>query len=315
MNPVPPNSKYDIEIVIPCYNEEEFLAITLESVVAAREKSSLRISILISDNCSKDNSLSIAKFYMEEYQNIRILTNVQNIGGRENWIKALSFVDAQYFMFLDAHDYISVDYFLEVEEILSSSDSQELIFMPNEYVVVGNSEHPVSKYEFQYNLHKHPKIRFWQLVFYLGHATEVHSIFPLSGIDLKMISQSKAYSFDQLLLHNYLVFYDSKYMKAPYFRRYKTVVNKNFSYVNSYGEVESRLERVSGDSGLEFSDRFLVDEIIQLSSSILTLKSRRLAKFFLEGKYFSKGLRYFMYRVVRKCISSLTGYKGLKNKS
>lgn len=304
--------KYDIEIIIPCYNEEEFLSEAVNSVIRAREKSSLKIAILISDNCSRDKSMSIAQNFMSTFNDVRVIEHKKNIGARANWINALKTVNARYFMFLDAHDFLSEGYFLEVENLLATNNLQDIILMPNEYMVFQDSETPTSRYPYQYKFHKNPKIRFWQLLFYLGHATEIHSIFPFNKIDLNLIASSKAYSFDQLVLFIFCLKYSSIYLESAYFRRYKTVVSGNFSYVNSHGESESRFERVSGDSEEQVSDHFLIEEIIYSSSLNINGLNKRLVRFLLRGKYMSKVLGYFCYRVGRKLFGLFDIYRGIK---
>jgi glycosyltransferase involved in cell wall biosynthesis len=304
--------QYDLEIIIPCYNEEEFLSQAVNSVIRAREKSSLKIAILISDNCSKDKSLSIAQKFMNSSNDIRIIAHKKNIGARANWVNALKTINARYFMFLDAHDFISDEYFLEAERILVTNNFQNIILMPNEYMVFQDSKKPTSRYPFQYKFHKNPKIRFWQLLFYLGHATEIHSIFPSNKSDFNLISTSKAYSFDQLVMFIFCLKYNSRYLESAYFRRYKTVVSENFSYVNSYGESESRFERVSGESEEQVSDYFLIQEIIHSSSLNIPVLNRQLARFLLRGKYQSNILDYSCYRVGRKLFGLFDMYRGIK---
>ena len=100
------------------------------------------------------------------------------------------------FYVFDSHDFISNEYFLEVEKILATDNLQDIIFIPNKYMVFQDLAKSTSRYPFQYKFRKNPKIRFWQLLFYLGDAMEVNSIFPLNKSDLNLIATSKAYSFD-----------------------------------------------------------------------------------------------------------------------
>jgi hypothetical protein len=49
---------------------------------------------------------------MNSSNDIRIIAHKKNIGARANWVNALKTINARYFMFLDAHDFISDEYFL-----------------------------------------------------------------------------------------------------------------------------------------------------------------------------------------------------------
>lgn len=97
--------KYDVSIVIPVYNVEDYLKECLDSILKQNYDIN-KIEIILIDDGSIDNSLNICKKYKEKYSNIKILEQ-PNSGvskARNNGIKnALG----KYIMLLDSDDTIS----------------------------------------------------------------------------------------------------------------------------------------------------------------------------------------------------------------
>lgn len=90
-----------ITIGIPIYNEEKYLKECLESAVKQN------CTIIISDNCSLDNSKYICEEYQSKYSSIKYFRQDRNIGQTKNWKFVLDKADTPYFMWLGGHDYIS----------------------------------------------------------------------------------------------------------------------------------------------------------------------------------------------------------------
>jgi len=107
-----------ISLVIPAYNEEEYLPLLLDSVKEARERfvlGSSSIDVIVADNESTDNTAAIARqrgcLIVHEKQ--RIIGAVRNAGARVAQGEILAFTDAD--------NVIHPDTFNEIEKALSSS--------------------------------------------------------------------------------------------------------------------------------------------------------------------------------------------------
>lgn len=83
-------SEFDITLILPVYNEEKYLGLTLESL-AKQELGSYKAEVLVVDGCSSDRSFEIAKTY-EQREGVcfrviknekRIAAAALNIGARE----------------------------------------------------------------------------------------------------------------------------------------------------------------------------------------------------------------------------------------
>ncbi len=70
-----------LSICIPTYNRAEYLARTLDSIIAQpRFQSTGDVEVIISDNCSTDDTQNVVNKYIEQYGNkIRYFRNNENI--------------------------------------------------------------------------------------------------------------------------------------------------------------------------------------------------------------------------------------------
>ncbi len=74
-----------VSVAIPLYNNERFIAETIESVLC---QSMPDFELLIYDDASTDNSLEIARSYTDN--RIRIVTSDSNLGPEGNWNRSIS---------------------------------------------------------------------------------------------------------------------------------------------------------------------------------------------------------------------------------
>lgn len=94
----------DISICITTYNLEKYIVDCLESVLTQETK--FNYEIIISDDCSTDNTIDILKKYQQKHpRKIKILTNTKNLKYSKNYLKALSHCQGRYIAILDGDDY------------------------------------------------------------------------------------------------------------------------------------------------------------------------------------------------------------------
>ena len=84
-----------ISICIPTYNREDYLKTTLKSIVT-QEGFSDRCEIVISDNCSTDNTAEMVAEFISQYRNIRYYRNETNIGADRNFINVMNLARGKY---------------------------------------------------------------------------------------------------------------------------------------------------------------------------------------------------------------------------
>ncbi|SFF18239.1 glycosyltransferase family 2 protein [Thermoflexibacter ruber] len=97
-----------VSIGVPVYNEEKYLAETIESAINQTYRN---LEIIISDNCSTDNSFEIAQKYANQDSRIRLIKQPKNIGAYENFIELYRLSQSKYFfMWLGGHDVLASNF-------------------------------------------------------------------------------------------------------------------------------------------------------------------------------------------------------------
>lgn len=93
-----------ITICIPVYNGANYIKCAIDSVLGQTYKN---MSLVISDNCSTDETVSIVSEYLND-ERITLIRQPHNMGGLNNWNDCLDKIKTDYFMFT-CHDDCFVD--------------------------------------------------------------------------------------------------------------------------------------------------------------------------------------------------------------
>jgi len=168
-----------VVIAIPVYNEETFIARTIESALNQDYKD---LSIVVSDNCSTDNSLEIAQSYANKYSNIRVISPNENIGAIGNFIFVLNEVKSDYFMWLGAHDTIQPSYISNAVAILDDKPDVEMVFHRSQYIDENDLELETTKDGSdiaRYDTSDYNRI---SNIFDLTISTVIHGLFRLDNL-------------------------------------------------------------------------------------------------------------------------------------
>lgn len=99
----------EITILIPVYNGECFLKQAIESIL---EQTFDRFSLVISDNCSSDKTVSIVKGYLSDSR-VTLVVQPYNCGMVGNFNNCLKLVNTKYFMLISHDDFLFSKYSLE----------------------------------------------------------------------------------------------------------------------------------------------------------------------------------------------------------
>ena len=106
-----------LTIAIPTYNRSKCLATCLEQLVKQVPGHEEDIDILVSDNCSTDDTAGVIARLAEQSKTIRTIRNSCNIGAENNFIQCLEQADSTFFMLLGDDDVLLDDglgYLLEI---------------------------------------------------------------------------------------------------------------------------------------------------------------------------------------------------------
>lgn len=93
-----------VSVCIPTYNNERFIAETLESVIF---QSYVDFEVLVVDDCSSDRTLEIAQIYESRDPRIRVLKNTTNLGMVPNWNRCLELANGTYIKYLFGDDLLA----------------------------------------------------------------------------------------------------------------------------------------------------------------------------------------------------------------
>ena len=95
---------YKISVIIPLYNAEKYLEEAIKSVIKQTMGFS-NLQLLICDDCSTDNSFSIARDLEKKYDNVQVFSTDRNTGSASVPRNVcLEHVQAPFVMFLDNDD-------------------------------------------------------------------------------------------------------------------------------------------------------------------------------------------------------------------
>ena len=95
-----------VSVCMTTYNHEHYIAEAIESVITQRVNFALEI--VIGEDCSTDNTLTICRDYQARYPEIiRIVTSENNIGMHANYRRTIEACSGKYIAMLDGDDYFT----------------------------------------------------------------------------------------------------------------------------------------------------------------------------------------------------------------
>lgn len=95
-----------VSVLMTAYNREKYIAEAIESVLASTYTN---FELIIVDDCSQDNTVSIAKRFQDKDNRIKVYVNERNLGDYPNRNKAAGYAKGDYLMYVDSDDTILRD--------------------------------------------------------------------------------------------------------------------------------------------------------------------------------------------------------------
>ncbi len=92
-----------VSILMTAYNRQAFIAEAIESVLSSTYSN---FELIIVDDCSKDDTVYIAKTFANKDARIQVYVNEQNLGDYPNRNKAATYAKGEYLMYVDSDDKI-----------------------------------------------------------------------------------------------------------------------------------------------------------------------------------------------------------------
>lgn len=93
-----------LSVCLITYNHEKFVAQAIESIL--KQNTNFNWKLVIADDCSTDQTLSILREYQQKYpEKIHLILQEKNVGPAENFIQLISFPKSKYIAYLEGDDY------------------------------------------------------------------------------------------------------------------------------------------------------------------------------------------------------------------
>ena len=113
-----------VSIIVPVYNEEEYVSTCLDSLI---NQTLDDIEIILIDDSSTDNSLNILLDYAKKYPNIKVYHNEKNIGQGASRNRGLSLATGEYIGFVDSDDYIRNTMYEDMYKAVLNNNYPEVV--------------------------------------------------------------------------------------------------------------------------------------------------------------------------------------------
>lgn len=121
-----------VSVLIPTYNRQDFI---LECINSALNQSYKNIEIIISDNCSTDQTLDICKAAGQKDSRIKVVSTGTNVGPVANWLNCFNNSSGQYIKLLFSDDLLAKDC---IERMVPAIQDPEVGFVYSS-VLIGES--------------------------------------------------------------------------------------------------------------------------------------------------------------------------------
>jgi glycosyltransferase involved in cell wall biosynthesis len=117
--------KPNVSIGVPVYNGEQYLAATLESLLAQTYGD---FELIISDNASIDHTEEICRFYAQRDRRIIYFRNPKNFGAPANFRRVFELASGQYFRWASWDDLFAAESLRRCVDILDAEPSVVLAY-------------------------------------------------------------------------------------------------------------------------------------------------------------------------------------------
>ena len=133
--------KYELSIIVPVYNVENYILTCLESIIKQKDD---RCEIVIVNDGSTDRSMEICEAFLSDYPSngIKIITQ-ENMGASVARNTGIMNASGDYIMFLDSDDYLEHDAINVIYDAIKTNEDCMLIgskgFHDGEHDLIENS--------------------------------------------------------------------------------------------------------------------------------------------------------------------------------
>ncbi|MEI6122891.1 MAG: glycosyltransferase family 2 protein [Bacteroidota bacterium] len=145
-----------LTVCIPAYNASKYIGETINSIIV--QKTNFRFNVFISDDCSTDNTAQICESYKNNFPNIEIYRQPQNLGMSKNQHFVITHPKTKYIAYLDSDDLFATEDYLQKQFDFLESHPEVVVVFTNTEVFseagfIKNWHNENSKPPFIFDLH------------------------------------------------------------------------------------------------------------------------------------------------------------------
>lgn len=221
-------------LIVPVYNCEQYLARCLDSILNQRYDS---IEVILVNDGSTDNSKTVCDEYSKNDKRVKVI-HKQNEGVSKARNDGLSIATGKYICFLDADDYLTGNYFSEVEKLLNKYEKLELInfgfFSDVDDLEFNNLSSDMITYKNKlYKSHdaiKKDFVNLWDntMLYNIWNKIYVKQIIDDNNISFPDYNWGEDVEFNRLYLNNITSMYNSSKCFYHYVREREGAATKNY---------------------------------------------------------------------------------------
>ncbi len=290
-----------LSICIPNYNRGKYLINCLNSILIAKQKSSLKFEICISDNCSHDNILSIVKNYKKKGLNINFRRNNKNLGFGANFYKVVKMAKGKYIWLIGNDDLLYENALKELENLFIKHQDVDFYFINSSNLnskYVFNKKQPFDSKKIPKDLNSFSKIK-------RSYKTNFFDLInPSVSWDLMLAMFLTLYRRDKFIKNLDII--DKKKLFDPGI--WSTIENtaphvKVFSYTfkssKCYMQAKPLSVNLYGEKGWSNVYPFIIIITIPEIIEIYRKNGMPMLKYFLLKNYSLKNFIPYMYYILR----------------
>lgn len=128
-----------VSIGVPVYNEERYLSLTLESLLAQDYRN---LELIISDNASTDRTHEISQSFVNRDPRVRYFCAKTNAGAVKNFNSAFLHAKGEYFMWAGAHDLWHASFISGAVSLLEADPRVVLVYPRT--MLIDSEGHPLT---------------------------------------------------------------------------------------------------------------------------------------------------------------------------
>lgn len=285
-----------IDVLIPCYNEKKYLPALFESLNKLKIPLGIEVRFIFSDNASNDGTNEFLR--NTGLKNKKIYTHKENLGGTDNLMFLLNKIQSDYFMYLDAHDFLTEDYFCNFSQLVTNNICSDIYIGDVVTFKEIDNKFEITDLQNRYKFSNNSRLRQIQIVLFLFHNSIYHSIIRKDAIDRVFLAKNRTLTFDHVVTHSALISGNIQYLDGCYYiRRYRKLLGADFTHdVN--GKSISRYDRASG-SRQGLNDNKLPKIISQINLLVGGKIYSTFISFLIKGKFDKLSFNYVVFRACR----------------